>query len=311
MKSGEFLSAVKRAITVPTYQPRFSETDLLDLANEEQRTLVVPMITSLREDYFIVRETQAVASGTSKIEIPTRAIGRTLRDVLLAQSNSLFASLPRISLEDSYMWRNRGTGTPSGFFILDDSFELLPSPSAPCTLEVLWAIQPSKIVLETRASDVVSVGTDTVVLTRVPSNITVGSLIDITMGRAGYRTIYRDVEVLNISGTTLTLDGFTVADPIENVRAGDSVSTAFETSVIQMPDEARDVLIQATAVRVLEALSIPDQLESAQRIMDRKIRACRELMTPRVEGALQKIINRNGLLRGRSSNRRYPNVLIP
>ncbi|MGL5095655.1 MAG: hypothetical protein ACRDD1_08710, partial [Planctomycetia bacterium] len=90
MKSGEFLSAVKRAITVPTYQPRFTDPDLLDLANEEQRTAIVPMVTSLREDYFIVRSSQAVAIGTVSIPIPPRAVGRTLRDLLLANSNTRF-----------------------------------------------------------------------------------------------------------------------------------------------------------------------------------------------------------------------------
>lgn len=309
MKSGEFLSAVKRAITVPTYQPRFTDPDLLDLGNEEQRTSIVPMVMSLREDYFIVRSTQAVAIGTGAISIPTRAVGRTLRDLLLASSNGPYYSLPRYSLEDSYMWRNNGTGSPQGFVIVDDSFELLPAPSSPCTLEVLWAIQPSKIVPESRAADVLSVGVDSIVLSRIPSNITVGSLVDVTMGRAGYRTIYRDLTVSNISSTTVTLAGFTVASPIANVQAGDSVSTAFETAVLQIPDEARDVLIQSTSVRVLEALNIPDQLEAAQRILDRKIKACRDLMTPRVEGAVQKIINRNGLLRGRVNGRRYPNVL--
>lgn len=311
MKSGEFLAGVKRAITVPTYQPRFGDPDLLELANEEQRTLVVPMIMSLREDYFIVRQNQTVTSSDTTVAIPPRAIGRTLRDVLLSNSNNLYVSLPRISLEDSYLWRNRGTGTPQGFVVIDDGFQLIPLPATPCTLEILWAIRPSEIVVETRAADVVSVGTDTITLTRIPSNITVGSLVDVTMGRPGYRIVYRDLSVTNISGNTITLSGFSVSSPVTGVTAGDSVSTAGETAVIQMPDEALDVLVQATAVRVLEALSIPEQLEMAQKIMERKIRACRDLMTPRVEGAIQKIINRNGLLRGRTVGRRYPNVLLP
>ena len=309
MKSGQFLAAVKRAITVPTYQPRFTDSDLLDLANEEQRTLVVPMILSLREDYFIVRDTIDVAIGTESLPIPARAVGRTLRDLLLANSGSLFYSLPRLSLEDSYLWTNRGTGVPQGFYLLDDAVVLLPQPGTTCTLIMMWAIQPSTLVADTRASDVVSVGVDSITLVKVPSNITVGSLIDVTMGKAGYRTVLRDKVVTNISSTTITLSGYSALSPITGVSVGDSVSTAFETSVVQMPDEARDVLIQATAVRVLEALSVPDQLDSAQKIMDRKIRACRELMTPRVEGAIQKIINRNGLLRGRVTGRNYPNRL--
>jgi hypothetical protein len=89
------------------------------------------------------------------------------------------------------------------------------------------------------------------------------------------------------------------------------VSTALETSIVQLPDEAAVVLIHATAVRVLEALSIPDQMKMAEEKLQQKIRACREILSPRVEGSIPKIIQRDGLLRGRSTVRRFPAVSVP
>jgi hypothetical protein len=106
------------------------------------------------------------------------------------------------------------------------------------------------------------------------------------------------------------VSGFT-GTALSGVDVDDVVSTALETSIVQLPDEAAVVLIHATAVRVLEALSIPDQMKIAEEKLQQKIRACREILAPRVEGSLPKVIQRDGLLRGRSTVRRFPSVSVP
>jgi hypothetical protein len=157
---------------------------------------------------------------------------------------------------------------------------------------------------------VTAVGTNTITLSKVPSNLTIGSKIDVTDNKPAYPLVYKDLTITNISGVVITVSGFT-GTALSGVDVDDVVSTALETSIVQLPDEAAIVLIHATAVRVLEALSIPDQMKIAEDKMQQKIRACREILSPRVEGSIPKIIQRDGLLRGRSTVRRFPAVSVP
>lgn len=311
MDTTAFLAAVDRAITVPNYQPRFSNNDLLALANEEQQSMIVPMVVSLREEFFVFREEIDINANDYGFRIPERAIGRTLREIQYQNdTGKLVYDLPRISIEDSYRFTNLGTGTPNGFMIEGDSIRLLPTPSSNGTVILYTLRKPSHLVQNTRTANIVSFGTNTITLSKIPSNFTIGSKIDITDCRPSYPLLYKDLEITNITGLVITVTGFTGAT-LAGLEANDVVSTAFETSLVQLPDEASIVLVHATAVRVLEALSIPDQMKIAEEKLQQKIRACREILSPRVEGSTPKVIQRDGLLRGRVTVRRFPSVSVP
>jgi hypothetical protein len=312
MDTTAFLAAVDRAITVPNYQPRFSQSDILALANEEQQSLVVPMIVALREEFFVFRDTLSIAAGDYGFRIPERAIGRTLREIQYRNQTggTLVYDLPRISIEDSYRFTNLGVGTPNGFMIEGDTIRLLPTPSSDGEVILFTLRKPSNLVLNSRTAVVTTVGTNTITLSKVPSNLTIGSKIDITDSKPAYPLVYKDLTITNITGLVLTVSGFT-GTALANVDADDVVSTALETSLVQLPDEAATVLVHATAVRVLEALSIPDQMKIAEDKLQQKIRSCREILSPRVEGSVPKVIQRDGLLRGRTTVRRFPSVSVP
>jgi hypothetical protein len=312
MDTTAFLAAVDRAITVPNYQPRFSQSDILALANEEQQSLVVPMIVALREEFFVFRDTLSITAGDYGFRIPERAIGRTLREIQYRNQTggTLVYDLPRIAIEDSYRFTNLGTGTPNGFMIEGDTIRLLPTPSSDGEVILYTLRKPNSLVLNSRTAVVTAVGTNTITLSKVPANLTIGSKIDVTDNKPSYPLVQKDLTITNITGLVITVSGFT-GTALSGVDVDDVVSTALETSIVQLPDEAAVVLIHATAVRVLEALSIPDQMKMAEDKLQQKIRACREILSPRVEGSVPKVIQRDGLLRGRTTVRRFPSVSVP
>jgi hypothetical protein len=312
MDTTAFLAAVDRAITVPNYQPRFSQSDILALANEEQQSMIVPMIVALREEFFVFRDTLSITAGDYGFRIPERAIGRTLREIQYRNQTggTLVYDLPRIAIEDSYRFTNLGTGTPNGFMIEGDTIRLLPTPSSDGEVILYTLRKPNSLVLNSRTAVVTAVGTNTITLSKVPSNFTIGSKIDVTDNKPSYPLVQKDLTITNITGLVLTVSGFT-GTALSGVDVDDVVSTALETSIVQLPDEAAVVLIHATAVRVLEALSIPDQMKIAEEKLQQKIRACREILSPRVEGSTPKVIQRDGLLRGRATVRRFPSVSVP
>jgi hypothetical protein len=52
-------------------------------------------------------------------------------------------------------------------------------------------------------------------------------------------------------------------------------------------------------------------MKIAEEKLQQKIRYCREILSPRVEGSVPKVIQRDGLLRGRVTVRRFPSVSVP
>lgn len=295
MNTTQLLNAIKRAITVPQYQARFSDDDIIAIANEEQESSIVPIILSVREEYFVVRELIPLVVGQTKVEIPARAVGRTLREINLQLTvGGGFSRLPRIAIEDAFGFIDETTqGNPTAFYLMADAFYLVPRTNIAGTVAIWYFLRPNTIVPTSSTGNITAVNPTGVTLDLVPSTITTGSLVDIINNVPGFQTVYKDLVVASISGKDVTLTGF---DPT-GVVVNQILAPAQTTSILQMPIESQQMLVWAVCVRMLEALAIPDQLAIARQELSNKIKAGTELLTPRVEGALPKIIQGNNLLR--------------
>lgn len=317
MNTSDFIDAVKRAISVPTYQGRYSPDDFLALANEEQQITVLPMLTSVRENYNVTTSNIPSIAGTGSYRIPRRAVARAVREIWYQDgpSNESTYNLAQLNLEDGFQYQN-GTGAPSYFSLEGDKIKLFPAPSQDGVLIVKYVIQLAKLVKTSRTAVITSLTDSTVSSTiALPANITISAgsnLVDITSYQPGYQISVADVLVTNIAnGLTLTLDGFspTVTLASQDVVQFDVVSTAGETSIIQLPDELHPVLVHATSVRILQGLSQPDRLKQEQEQLTKSVAAANSLLQPRSEGESYKVFQKNGLLRGRFSAR-FPRTQI-
>lgn len=309
MDSTALLNSLQRAITVPTYQPRFTNDDLFALLNEEQASRVVPEITAIREEFFVVRKETPTVNNQYKIDIPKRAVGRTLRQVNWLLQNDLEMPLTRRKLEEVNQY-GTSSDSPSDFVVIGDQIWLQPRTIQSGIIILYYMQRPSTIVPVAQTATITAVGVDNVTVAKLPTVITSSVLCDITKFEPGYTTPYTDLVITNITGTTITFAGFTASDPIENVIPGDSLSIAGTTSILQLPDESHNYLVQCTAMRVLEALAVPDQLEICKEQVQIKVRTMREQLTPRVEGAVLKVINNWNLIRGGRVYRNWPSVSV-
>ena len=79
--SDDLLESVKRKISFPASQNTFQDTDILAFANEELAIAMVPAIMSFHEEYFVTFDVVPIIGGTSRYQIPERAIGMKLRGV--------------------------------------------------------------------------------------------------------------------------------------------------------------------------------------------------------------------------------------
>jgi hypothetical protein len=315
MRTSEFLEDVKRHISVPTYQPRFTDDDILKLASSEQKSSICSEITSLREEFFVVNEFVTFPSATGKVQIPERAIGRTIRDIWLSTTNSTdetdYYSIIKIDLEEIRQYKNSIISEgPYAWYLQNDYVHVFPKISSDCYGLLKYSQRPSEIVLESRTATVVSYTDDTVTVDEVPDNIEVGSKCDITKVEAGFEIIIKDAVVSNVSATTITFTGYDATNPLSGFSAGDIVSLKRETSVIQLPEDWHDCLIWATCKAISYALGVPEFIEQSEKQYAGCVQEARNLCSPRAEASRPKVVNSRGILRSHNYARKFPAVTV-
>lgn len=294
----EFLAALDRAILVPTYQPRYSREDLLAFATEEQRSKIVPEILSLNQNYFLKKETLSIPPLTDVSQFPNRSTGRKIREIWWNRGYPAMLQdryvLKLLNVADSILYDETASGDPQGIIVEADRFRFLPKPLNGGFVTFFYYQRPSALVLPEKTAVIQTAVSNVLTLSTLPQTFVTGAYIDITQARNGNEIIYKDLLIQNIIGNTIYLDlgglSFT------NVSLGDVASFANETSLIQLPDEAVDVLVQAVALRIIQGLNFPEQEKSTQMQYDTKLNAMQTVMTPRIDD--QKPSLRGHLLGG-------------
>lgn len=295
------LDAIKRGVTMPSTQVRFSDADLLKFADEETEALLLPILTSIRQEFLVKSKTQACTASQADYKIPYRAVGRTLRDVKLTRTSdtTFVKTLAYISPEDASVYTTSMTGEPYGFTVEGDYLKLVPVPlSTDYSIVFYYLLKPSYLVPTTSAGQITAINTTTgdVSIGTAVSGFTTGATMDLVDGKSGCAVKAEDIINTNVASTTVT---FTASDLPSTLAVGDWVALSNQTPVMQMPDEFHQSLVQAVICRVLEALGDTDMLSIAADRLEKKLVVAQQLLAPRVESEVPVVLDRFGLLRQR------------
>jgi len=296
----EFLVRLKARVTLPANNELLSNDSLLSFADEVIRDKMVSLFMSVNQNYFVTYELEELVDGQDNYSIPYRSIGRTLRDLKLYQPESGWASdMALIALEDEHLFRG-STTCPGGFYFRGDQIIVVPVPISPSqSLKKFYDLQRSCLVTTSQAVRVTNVVANVVnIYGALPSVIATGATVDFVQGRQGCSTIGLDAVITNATPTQIT---FGSADDIPGgLVYGDYITLAQTSPVIQFPDEAAPLIVTLTAIRVMHAIGDFEAQSKLEEDAGRQEAALLKMIAPRVEGESTKIINRRGLLRGRT-----------
>lgn len=295
----QFLTRLKSRVTLPANNELLSNDRLLEIGDDVVRDKMVSLMLSVNQNYFVTSETETLVDGQESYTIPYRAIGRTLRDIKLVSSDGLKTSdMGLVALEDEHMFIGGGGGTPRYFYFEGDAIIVRPVPNtSDYCLKKFFDQQPGRMVTTSDAALVDSISSNVVNISgSMPSVIMSGSVVDFVQGRQGCRTLGMDKTVTNVSSTDIT---FASADDIPSgLVAGDYVTLAQTSPVIQFPDEAMPLIVTLSSARVMHAIG---DFEAEERLETEAVKqetALLKLISPRIQGENTKIVNRRGLLRG-------------
>ena len=279
--TSDLLESIKRGSSIPAYQPRFSNADLLALADEEIESRVIPLIKSLRQDYFLFQQSQTTVANQNSYQIPHRAIGGTILD-LTYDSNSLKHIDPSQATQSA-------AGDPHSFFFLQDSVILYPSPSSAKTLLFTYELAPGKLVETSRCVQVSAKSSTSITSSSIPSSFLANVEVDFIKGNGQCASLALEKSVSNVSSTTVDFASDTIPSSFE---VGDWVCLAGESCVLQIPKETRPLLALAVQARIFEAIGDENMIQLTDRKLKEKLEQVKSVLTPRIKFESQAIIGR-------------------
>lgn len=296
MTCDEFLEAVKTLITVPSNQSLLDDDQILTFADFENRNTVTPLMESLNQDFFLTpSQRYPLVPNQSRYPIPARAVGRKLRDLALTDSAGGYWSFPLVGLSRGHMI-NFGE-IPYGFRYEGDRIVVLPAPTTTNDFGITFyfSATPGKFVKTAAAAVVDSVNGNDITFTALPPTFSNNRRVDCINGEAGNWFKFIGMKITNITANTVTLDQEIPTD----VEPGDYVVLTGESPVIQLPEEAIPLLLNATSKRVLAAYSDFEAKADIEKEIKEQKETVARLMQPRVSSQPIRLVNPYGIGRGR------------
>jgi len=284
----DLVNSLKRRISIPTSQATYTDQELVDFLNDEFEGTIVPLISSIREDFFISSTDFTVTNSTSSFAIPSNAVGQRLRDIVLvdnAGGNEHLTNLPRLSLEQISSVSGIGV---SGFYLEGNTVKLYPVEGWDDTLRMYYFKRPNKLVLVNKTGKISSIAGDVVTLESVPSSWTTATIVNVITPDQPFSAT-ENLTISLISGNDVTLSSTT------GLAAGDYVAVQGESPIAQMPSEANQLLMQAVKVEVSDAMGDEEMIISAKAKYKQLQIHLMKALTPRVDGQVKKVVSRNNV----------------
>ena len=289
--TAEFLDGLKSRGVVPASQPLMSVADFLRHADNVITGTLVPLIESCRGDYFVVTKDVALVDAEDTYAIPGRALARSLRDLKWKNTtDKTKRNMILIPLEQEADY-SESSGEPTAFFFLGDDVVLRPVPEDPAATDVLefwYSLWPNRLCAVGDAALVSSVSGGTITCTSVPATMLPGVKCDLIKGEQGNKTVAMDIVISSVAGNQVT---FTSTDVPTGIVAGDWISIAGCSPVLQLPDACVSYLETAVCERVMQTIGDLEAASALRIVLKDEERALKMLLEPRVIGEGKIFVN--------------------
>jgi len=315
MTSNELINSIKRRALLPSSQSTFSNTDFLELANEELSLGMLPSILRLHEDYLLYTEEVELEDSVSRYSIPSRAIGNKLREISFKDTNGNIFEMTRIGIQDLSEYNTTYTTTMiKTFYVENNEIVLVPTinGSVSGSLMMSYYLRPNALVEEDRAARILSINTvtGTLIVEDMPDSFSTADSngqdvkYDLIKSSSPFITLQASIVPTTVNSTTNEIT-FDPADLPSSLAIGDYVNFEHECIIPQVPQDLHVVLAHRVAARCLEALGDAQGLQLANQKLAEMEMNTTNLIDNRVEEAPKKIVNRHSGLKSGLYRKRW------
>lgn len=296
---------IKQQAVIPRTAALFSPANVTNLLDNVMRELVVPLVKSLKEEYWVVTTSTQVSATINNYPIPYRAVGTALRDLALMDNNQNQLYLVRYEPEDIKfpLIPYNSPYFRLGYYLQNNSVILFPPQVSNYTAyQVLmkWERRPSNLTLTTNCGQIASFNqvASTITLTFVPTAWSTSTTVDIINNLPPFDSIADDVVITNIAGNTLTI---TVPSAYSStfwtaVAQNYWVSMSMTSPIPQLPYEAFPYLVALGRKEVLAGIADSQMMKDMDDRIDKSKVAINSILTPRVEGTPKILSGFGGII---------------
>jgi len=293
------LSSIKRRISLPDAQNLYTSDDLIAFMGDELSSTVIPLIHSVQQEYWVMRQDIPLVQNQLNYTIPIRGVTNGLRLLTLVDTNGneiAFQLLRPEYTASTYNWLSPyTTSTLYGFSIEDDHIVMFPKQfvaNPVMSLRFRIERQPSQLCSVAEAGLITNVAGNVVTVDNIPATWTTSTTFDIIKGTPAFVSKGDDLTITNINNT---LNQITFSALPSTVVVGDWVSVANTSPIPQIPYQLFPYLAQCVAVKCLEGLADMEPHQAASQKLAQMKEDILKMLQPRDMGNVQTIVNRGGL----------------
>ncbi len=291
----ELLADVRRRAMLPNTATQGTlDADILEHANAEMATRLVPLVTSVNEEFYVQTFDVPLVPGQSAYRLPNRNAGGKLRDITYLQGSTVL-NLARIEPEQLTRWITSPVGTPAAFYLEAGTVNLVPAPTGGGSLRMKFFVRPGRFTNSTSDYGVVTAVTSNAANSFVGTfsgSLASGSTTgyDVIAFRPPFEYLALNATASVFGAPNITLTGTAGTSSVSlNIAVGDYITRPDLSPVIQLPVEVQSLLVQRTVCAIMESFNYRERLASAEEAYSRMEEAALKLLTPRVDGAPRKM----------------------
>lgn len=273
----DLVAAIKRRAQIPDANGALSDADILELADEELQTTLVPMLTTAVEYYFVKQVDFSIVANQTHYRIPPQVQAGTLTDVVLLDTNGeelvSLPQLPLANLASATSAANWGYPGSLQFCLQADQLILIPKQNASgYSVRLRYIRRLNRLTLVENCGKMTSVATSTpgagrtqFTLDTVPTGFSSGK-IDLVQEVPNFDIWSESVTPANVvTGAAGTFDVDEDAIPAQYTAAiADTADGAMSqdgywcpeqtTCIVPVPDVLHPLLVGLGTAQVLRSL---------------------------------------------------------
>src|ERR1019366_5413018 len=200
------IASIKRRITLPDAQNLYTPDDLIAFMGDELSSTIVPLVHSVQQEYWVVRQDVRLVMNQLNYTIPVRGVANGLRLLTLVDDNGNeinFNLLRPENTASTYNWLSPySTSTLYGFNMEDDHIVMFPKSfvtNPTMSLRFRFERQPSQLCATTDAAQIVSIAGNVVTVNSVPTAWAITMLVDLIKGGPAFVSKGDDLVITNLN----------------------------------------------------------------------------------------------------------------
>lgn len=263
-----------------------SDAQLLELLDDSLRSYIVPLLKSVRDEWFVKGTSDMTPDADGRIAMPD-SVASTIRGIFWL-NNGQPIPLNRVEPENEYLYTNNGAGTPVGYCLKGYEVQILPPSVGSVTIRLDFMERPTAMVLDEDAGQIESHASLALTLTDVPLawQSSTPATVDLVSSVSPFNTVAEGVTVSSLAGSVLTLSGISAS----LVEDGFWVADAGYTPFPNIPVELHPLLQQDVITTLYTGLGDKRLAGAVDR--QKKMEAdLRKTLAPRTQGSARPILN--------------------